>query len=204
MLKITFENAALRYSDDEALMEDCWHEIEDHYLKDNRYYHNLTHIIYLIDQLKVISETIGNWDAVIFAAFYHDIIYKAVRKNNEEKSAMLAGKRLEQLGVDEHTTQLCQAMIRATSTHQIHAEHDVNLFTDADLSILGSDSTHYKDYTQQVRKEYAMYPDMLYKPGRRKVLDHFLSMDRIFKTDHFYNRLEGKARKNMAEELESL
>jgi predicted metal-dependent HD superfamily phosphohydrolase len=42
-----------------------------------------------------------------------------------------------------------------------------------------------------------MYPDFLYKPGRRKVLTHFLEMERIFKSDHFYQKYEEQARKNL-------
>jgi predicted metal-dependent HD superfamily phosphohydrolase len=52
-----------------------------------------------------------------------------------------------------------------------------------------------------VRKEYLIYPDLIYNPGRKKVLHHFLAMDRIFKTDFFYNKFEQQARQNLRKEI---
>ena len=49
-----------------------------------------------------------------------------------------------------------------------------------------------------------MYPDMMYKPGRKKLLEHFLAMPHIFKTAFFRERLEVQARENLMRELELL
>jgi len=62
----------------------------------------------------------------------------------------------------------------------------------------------YENYTHQLRKEYAVYPDLLYNEGRKKVLMHFLEMNRIFKTDEFYNQFEKQARENLKRELKEL
>lgn len=56
----------------------------------------------------------------------------------------------------------------------------------------------------QVRKEYSIYPDLLYKPGRKKVLQHFLQMERIFKTQVFYDKYETQSRRNLEKELNQL
>ncbi|MFD2921463.1 hypothetical protein ACFS6H_17175 [Terrimonas rubra] len=94
----------------------------------------------------------------------------------------------------------CAAQILATKAHQASTDPDTNYFTDADLSILGQPWEVYETYYKNVRKEYAMYPDFLYNPGRKKVLQHFLSMDRIFKTNHFFGLLEAPARANLQRE----
>ena len=83
-------------------------------------------------------------------------------------------------------------------------DDDTNYFTDADLSILGSDSDSYLTYTKQIRKEYSYFPDLLYKPGRRKVLEHFLEMGNIFKTKYFQDKFEIQAKINILGELKSL
>ncbi len=62
----------------------------------------------------------------------------------------------------------------------------------------------YNDYARQVRQEYSLYPDMIYKPGRRKVLRHFLAMPKIFKTDIFFELYEESARRNLQREMEFL
>ncbi|MDX2245424.1 MAG: hypothetical protein SF052_01505 [Bacteroidia bacterium] len=82
-------------------------------------------------------------------------------------------------------------------------DNDTNLFTDADLSILGQKREIYHAYSTNVRKEYAIYPDILYNPGRKKVLQHFLAMEQIFKTPHFQEKYEAQARANLEEELMS-
>jgi predicted metal-dependent HD superfamily phosphohydrolase len=55
-----------------------------------------------------------------------------------------------------------------------------------------------------VRREYSIYPDLLYKPGRKKVLQHFLNMEHIFKTIHFYTLYEQNARNNLNREIAEL
>jgi predicted metal-dependent HD superfamily phosphohydrolase len=129
----------------------------------------------------------------MFSVFYHDIIYKPVNKDNEAQSAVLAVKRLKELGVNDRIVDECKQQIFATKSHQLSDSADVNFFTDADLAILGSDWESYHGYMNKIRKEYKVYPDIIYKPGRRKVVLHFISMERIYKTNHFFTRLEQQA-----------
>jgi predicted metal-dependent HD superfamily phosphohydrolase len=70
-----------------------------------------------------------------------------------------------------------------------------------DLCILGADPIKYVDYCGRIRKEYNIIPDIIYKPGRAKVLKHFLEMERIFKTKHFFQLYEEQARLNIGAEL---
>lgn len=98
----------------------------------------------------------------------------------------------------------CRQQILATAGHLVSDNSDVNYFTDADLSILGASLSGYLDYAAAIRKEYKMYPGFLYKPGRIKVLKYFLSLDRIFKTDHFQGLYEEHARRNLLHEIQLL
>ena len=81
-------------------------------------------------------------------------------------------------------------------------DYDTNFLLDADLAILGQDRKIYENYIQHIRKEYSIYPDFMYKPGRKKVLIHFLEFEEIFKTDYFKVKYEEKARENIQKELE--
>ena len=92
------------------------------------------------------------------------------------------------------------AHIEFTSGHEISSDSDTNYFTDADLSILGSNGKAYGEYSKNIRREYWLYPDIIYNAGRRKVIEHFLAMTKIFKTTHF-QQLEKQARINLQEEL---
>jgi len=152
--------------------------------------------------LQPVKAQIAHWDMVLFALFYHDIIYKATRKDNEEKSAALAARRLQSISVPATTIKSCTTTIEATKNHAPGPDADTDYFTDADLAVLGQEWPVYADYCKRIRKEYAIYPDLVYKPGRKKVLQHFLKMERIYKTDYFFANFENQARQNIQRELE--
>lgn len=145
-------------------------------------------------------------DLVDFAIFYHDIIYNVLRKDNEARSALLAVKRLKELGLSPQQTETVKGYIEATQTHTIPAgiqnPADLSLFLDFDMSILAADWELYLAYTQQVRKEYRVYPDALYKPGRRQFLEKCLQSPAIFHTPLFKAQYEATARANMEKELQ--
>jgi len=94
--------------------------------------------------------------------------------------------------------------ICATQQHQHNEVEDINWLIDFDLKILARDWDNYKIYFQQIRKEYRIYPDFLYKPGRAKALKHFLENEFIFQTSTFRNLYEEKARVNIDKEISIL
>ncbi len=204
MLEIYFKDEVKRLCNNGEVNDKLWTEIAVNYGKSSRYYHNLLHLESLLRELLPIRNEIMDWGTLIFSIAYHDVVYNVMKKDNEEKSAEFAYERLSKLGLPEEIKNKCSDQILATKSHQHSADGDTNFFTDADLSVLGADPDSYSIYTSQIRKEYRIYPDLIYKPGRKKVLLHFLAMKHIFKTDYFRNRCEGKARNNLAAELMSL
>lgn len=204
MLKDHFMALVSHYSPDKILANTLWEEIETHYSSKGRHYHSLKHLENLLVQLESVRSQIQDWDTVMFAMYYHDIIYKSTRKDNEEKSADVAAERLKGINYPEANIELCITHIIATKKHERHSNNDVNYFTDADLSILGSDAESYAKYAKQVRAEYSIYPDFVYNPGRKKALQHFLEMDWIFKTEEFRKKFEGQARRNITIEVGQL
>jgi predicted metal-dependent HD superfamily phosphohydrolase len=204
MIKELFSQVFSHYSSDETLWHSTWHQIDRHYKRKARHYHTLTHLENLAQELLTVKELFKNWHTAVFAIVYHDIIYNPLRKNNEERSAAYAERKLRLISFPPADVQQCKAIILATKLHTLDEDHEINLFTDADLSILGADPDAYMLYCNQIRKEYSVYPDFMYKPGRRKVLEHFLKMDRIFKTEPFRKKYETSARNNLSYELEVL
>lgn len=178
-----------------------WNELQGLYTDKGRHYHNLKHLENMYTQLLEVRHQITDWDTIIFSLFYHDAIYSVRRNDNEENSAALAVKRLSEIEYPENKIQLCATQILATKKHEMSNDNDTNLLTDADLSILGTTPEHYKAYTNAIRKEYSIYPDILYKPGRKKALSHFLEMEYIYKTPHFRDNYESAARANILWEL---
>jgi len=204
MLKQLFQHLIAKNNSNPSITEKLWNEIEENYSNKKRHYHNLSHLENLFEQLSGVQNQIEDWDTVFFSLIYHDIIYSASSKANEEKSAELCKARLRDIGYPENKIQKCVTQILATKTHSKTDDNDTELFTDADLSILGQEWETYLMYSRNIRKEYSMYPNLLYNPGRKKVLNWYLSMDRIFKTEYFYEKYEEKARENLRRELELL
>jgi predicted metal-dependent HD superfamily phosphohydrolase len=204
MIEEAFKIELRKLNASETLVGELWSEIESHYTGSSRYYHNLSHLDHLVETLLPIKSEIEDWRIIIFSVAYHDLIYNPLRKDNEVKSADVAFKRLTQLNLPLLLRDKCKMQIIATKDHQVNKDTDTNYFTDADLAILGTNKESYLLYTRLIRKEYSYFPDLLYKPGRRKVLKHFLEMESIFKTKYFQDKYEDQARMNISAELKSL
>jgi predicted metal-dependent HD superfamily phosphohydrolase len=204
MLKETYLELLSYYTKNKSLINELWSEIEQKYSGKRKHYHNLQHLENLLQQLIEVKDKIQNWNIILFTLFYHDSIYNTLKTNNEEKSADLAEKRMKQLGVYINEIELCKEQILATKSHQLSTNNDTNLFTDADLSILGQPWETYVKYLKNVRKEYKFYPIFVYKLGRKNVIQHFLEMKPLFKTKFFFDKFENQAKKNLLKELSTL
>jgi predicted metal-dependent HD superfamily phosphohydrolase len=202
-MKDHFIDSVLEICRDTPIAEKMWREIVECYSSRGRYYHTPNHLDAMLQSLLPFRDQFEHWSVVVFAIAYHDAIYNPRKNDNEEKSVALALKRLQSIDVPEHVITKCTHLILATKKHD-PGDHETNLFTDADLAILGSGPSTYDTYAKNVRREYSMYPDFLYRPGRRKVLRHFLEMERIFKTEEFAEKFEEQARMNLERELRVL
>lgn len=189
---------------DKSVLKQYWEEIETAHSAKKRVYHNLKHLAHLFDELETVSELIDDWETVSWAVFYHDIVYNVRKRDNEEQSAELAVERLTTMGYDAKRVKRCKAQIIATKSYDLIGDNDANLFTDADLSILGKSWEEYEHYFNVIRKEYRIYPALIYNPARKKILEHFLEMPHLFKTSTFQEKYENQARKNMVQELKCL
>jgi predicted metal-dependent HD superfamily phosphohydrolase len=203
-LKTIWNKLASRYTDNIDLVDKLWNEIEKQYSKGKRHYHNLEHLKYMMEKAIKYKDSLNDLDTVMFAIFYHDIVYDTTRHDNEKKSADLAHDRLVKLGFPADKEVKCQGQIMATKEHKESEDNDTSYLLDFDLAILGDTPECYRNYAEMIRAEYSIYPNFLYKKGRQKVLQHILSQKRIFKTQAFYDHYEHQARANVRSELEGL
>ena len=203
-LKTIWNELAYRHTDNNDLVETLWEEIEKHYTKKKRFYHNLVHLDYMIVKANEHKHAIDDFDVFLFSIFYHDIVYNVKKQDNETRSAEIAKERLIEIGLDLDLIGKCHEQIVATKDHIDSDNNVTNMLVDIDLAILGEDNKTYVEYTKKIRKEYSIYPDFLYNKGRKKALQHFLEMDTIFKTELFQSRYESLARENMQLEVQSL
>lgn len=201
-LQQLFETLLLKIGFDQSKIESLWSDLEKVYSAKSRHYHNLTHLDEMIALFDIHQSDLQFPDEVLYSIFYHDYVYKVTRKDNELKSAELALSILP--SNTKLNKQLVFDMICATQLHQHNENEDTNWLIDFDLKILSKDWEDYKVYCDQIRKEYKIYPNMLYKPGRKKALQHFLENPSIYQTEVFKTKYEVKARENIQKEISTL
>ncbi len=140
------------------------------------------------------------------AVWFHDAVYDYRSSENEARSAELAWQFLVHTALSPERQARVAYLIECTAHHTAaHAPApDLDFFLDADLQILGAAETDYAEYARQIRQEYRLIPDFLYRRGRRKVLEQLLNTPQLYRTPEFRARLDAAARRNLRLELDGL
>lgn len=79
------------------------------------------------------------------------------------------------------------------------SDHTVRVF-----SFLFNPHIGYMKYASQVRQEYIHVPHDVYCSKRAEVLTSFLAHSRIYASTYYHDKLEARARSNIATEIEML
>ena len=176
-----------------------------HYSGPDRHYHNLHHVAGVLRLLEHFERETVDYAAVRVAAWFHDAVYDTRSRTNEEESAALAARALDELRVPPETAEAAKRLILATRRHEADGDvPDLGLFLDADLSILGAEGETYLAYSEAIRREYSWVPDAAYREGRLKVLTNFLGRGRLYFTEPLADRFEARARSNLSNEIRAL
>jgi len=192
-----------KYVSKESDVTVLWHELENAYRQAFRKYHNLNHLAELLGYFDKFKDSIENTEEMVLAIYYHDYVYSIWKKDNEEKSVIKAIQVVQNLGFDKDRTQRISQLILCTKHHN-GATNDENFLIDFDLAILGQSEEVYQEYALKIRKEYAKIPRIIYRKGRKKVLQHFLNKSSIYQTRVFKSTFEKQARANLSNELSHL
>jgi predicted metal-dependent HD superfamily phosphohydrolase len=207
ILKQIWSELTLKFTDDQQKVNEAWDEIRRCYGEPRRAYHTLEHIHALVELIEEYSPYIKDKPMLLFAAFYHDIVYVAGSSSNENDSAAIASARMKQLRVPDKMINETKELILQTRSHadvSPSVTQDMLLFLDMDLSILGVTPDTYRRYYQNVRKEFKSYPDLMFRQGRKSFLNSQLKRPYIFHTRQFRERYEATARVNMLSEMDEL
>lgn len=179
-----------------------YQQLYDLYTDSNRHYHNLAHILNLLNLLDEYKTNVERPLLFELSIWYHDAIYNAKAKDNELQSAILVQELFKEY-LDELSLSYVNALIMSTEGHFPRQENqDTYLFLDFDLSILAANTSVYNLYSEAIWQEYKIaYIKLLYNMGRKKVLKNFLARDKIYFSPVFSEKYEAKARQNIELEL---
>ena len=171
-----------------------------------RRYHGLEHLADCLRELDRAAPEAGVANLVELALWYHDAVYEPRRSDNEERSAELLISHAADLGIPQPTAAMAAELVRATKyTGPMPAvgQAAVDLVRDVDLSIFGRDVLRFMDYEHAVGEEYAFMPALAYHLGRGRFLASLLAAPSIYRTSHFRERYEVRARSQIGALLRS-
>lgn len=177
------------------------------YSEEQRAYHTLTHIFECLSSLDRVRHLLNKPAEVELALWFHDVIYDSTRKDNEEQSAIYAANALQSIHIDVNSISRVVDLVRLTkhtSEALVPLTNDEKFLLDIDLAILGAPPSIYDTYEKNIRIEYAHVPAIIFRYGRKKLLNKFLNKPRLYQTDYFYNALDTQARLNIRRALFSL
>jgi predicted metal-dependent HD superfamily phosphohydrolase len=144
-----------------------WYErLTAAYAEAHRHYHNQQHIAECLAQFDAARHLARDPIAVELALWFHDAVYDPRKADNEEQSAALAKRCLAELGLGDALAETVAALIMTTKTHGVRADSDAALTVDIDLSILGQDEKRFSEYEQQICREYAWVPQLVFTAKR--------------------------------------
>jgi len=190
------------FASERAVLAVC-DAVDDAWSEPHRRYHSLQHLSECLRWLDdpALDGALARPLEVALALFFHDLVYDTARSDNEEASAERAVALLTAVeGSDAAAIERVRAMILATKSHTA-ATDDERVMLDVDLSILGADERRFAEYEQQIREEYHWVHGDAYRAGRRRVLEGFAQRARIFQSHTMFERLESRARANLARAL---
>lgn len=172
----------------------------------HRRYHTVHHVAWVVRHVNELArqEGVGDLDTVIVAAFFHDAVYDPSERDNEEQSARLAERVLDDLGWPAARREAVGRLVRATERHDPGNDPDERVLVDADLAVLGAEPGPYGDYVTGVRSEYGHVDDDGWRRGRAAVLRELLDRGPLYATATGRDRWEARARANLTAELATI
>lgn len=174
------------------------------YSSPDRYYHNLTHIQDCLSLFDRTSSLAAHPDEVELGIWFHDAVYDPQRNDNEQKSADWAEAVIWQSGLGTGIAGRVRDCILATRHETEAGDHDAQLLVDIDLSILGRDPAVFRQYEENIRREYAWVPEDRFRQERRKILKRFLERPHIYYHGAYREMFEARARQSLEEAIARL
>lgn len=171
----------------------------------HRRYHDLRHLIEVLDRIDELAAFAHRADLVRLAAWWHDAVHDGRAGADEQASADLAGQQLLHAGVDPGWVSEVVRLVLVTADHVPRGpqDHDAAVLCDADLGILAAAPDRYERYAADVRLEYAHVGDEAFTVGRSAVLRELAGRPRLFRTPGA-QPWDQRARANLAGELDRL
>ena len=138
----------------------------------HRHYHSLNHLNDLIAQINENKSKYSEkeYEKLLIASLFHDIVYDPMKSDNEEKSAEFFIECCSDK-TNQDITEIKQ-MILDTKTHQSNTLLSES-FNNFDMNIVERDFDQLLEWERGIHEEFQAYGEM-YKFGRLQFLESIL------------------------------
>lgn len=152
-----------------------YEKLIERYQEPHRYYHNLDHIIEMLDMIPFKSYDSLCAVAIIYAILYHDAIYSPISNVNEEESFALFVEEIPPYKRGSGITDKVEEMIFATIDHEYSKDSPsyVKAIIKADLDRFNLPFTEFWKHNLDILKEYGCFEYQKIKEGRIKFLNEY-------------------------------
>ena len=149
----------------------------------------------------------SSWrDRAELALWFHDVVYDARRKDNEERSALVLQGAGALMGIDlGQLSFVAEIIIKTHHTPGTRVGSKAEQWAlDCDLASLGFAPDVFDKHSEAIRQEYAHVPDDLFRAGRKAALNDFLQRVNIYRTEECRARFDAQARANLTRAIAAL
>ncbi len=139
-----------------------------------RHYHDARHLLEVLTEVWHLRAQASDVVPVLAAAWFHDVVYKTERRDNEEASAALAVAALAARGIAGGIAAETRRLILTTKDHLASVDPNARVLADADCGVFAAEAPRYADYARGIRAEYGAYGWTAYALGRGAFLRRML------------------------------
>ena len=169
-----------------------------------RRYHTLGHLEACLGEFDQVRDLAIDQSEVELALWFHDVVYRTWRSDNEARSAALATEIMSLGGAESGAIHRIVTSIMATRHQGREPNGDAALVVDIDLSILGQPEDVYQEFESNIRREYWWVSKRRFVSGRCTILESFHKRSSIYRYPEFQRRYEEAARANLAAAIATL
>lgn len=170
----------------------------DGYHEPHRHYHTLDHIEHCLGKFEQCKALVDHADTLELAIWFHDAILDPARRDNEARSTEL----YLQLSGGAHSEVQRQAVNRLimSTLHdsEIIGDDDSIYMVDIDLSSFGLPWDEFLRDSRAIRAERPQLSDQDYYLNQTRFQRSLLARPHFYLSDFFFDRLETRARTNLA------
>lgn len=192
-----------------SIIEAAGTRLLTHWEEPGRHFHNVRHLVDLLQYVNELQQETHNVHAVRLAAWYHGAVFASDAASayahkggeDEDASAEYATTELTALGVPEAAVNDVATMVRALARHTRNAPSaDCAALCDADLAVLASEPQRYRQYVRDVRAEYSHIPEQKFLEARKAIIEKLLARQQLYLSP-LGSTWEPRARQNLAGEV---